>query len=143
MMRSGEARPGIHGRCPRSRTLHGMEDDMIGSGSSMTAGRNVARALATALVMLTVLVAAMAGTAMAAAPNITIAQPLTGTSTNKLNPAFSGTSSDPLDPVTLSIHAGASAGGTLIQTQTQLVPVEIAPGEAAWEIALETSLAPG
>jgi hypothetical protein len=120
-----------------------MEDDMIGSGSSMTAGRNVARALATALVMLTVLVAAMAGTAMAAAPNITIAQPLTGTSTNKLNPAFSGTSSDPLDPVTLSIHAGASAGGTLIQTQTQLVPVEIAPGEAAWEIALETSLAPG
>ena len=109
----------------------------------MTAGRNVARALVTALVMLAVLVAAMTGTAMAAAPDITITQPLTGTSTNELNPAFSGTSNDTLDPVTLSIHAGASAGGTLIQTQTQLVPVEIAPGEASWEIALETGLAPG
>jgi large repetitive protein len=128
---------------PEAADVNGMEDDMIGSGVSMTAGRNVARALATALVMLTVLVAAMTGTAMAAAPDITITQPLTGTSTNNLNPAFGGTSNDTLDPVILGIHAGASSGGALIQTQTQLVPVEIAPGEAAWEIALETALAPG
>jgi large repetitive protein len=120
-----------------------MQDHMIWSGFSMMAGRNVARAAATALVTLVVLVLGFAGSAMAAAPEIAITEPLTGTSTNTQSPIFSGTSNDVLDSVTLQIYAGASVGGSPIQTDTLLAPVEIGPEQASWEILPESPLGQG
>lgn len=103
----------------------------------MTAGKNVARALATVLVTLVALVVGFSGSALAAAPELAITQPLTGSFTNNQAPVFSGTSNDTLDPITLDIYAGASVGGTLIQAPVDLAPVEIVPGEAVWEITPE------
>ncbi|MCW3019905.1 MAG: hypothetical protein JWN10_2213, partial [Solirubrobacterales bacterium] len=57
----------------------------------MMARRPVARAIATVLGALIVLVAAQAGTALAAAPELTIDQPLSSTATANQTPVFSGT----------------------------------------------------
>jgi hypothetical protein len=90
------------------------------------------------------LVTGCVGSASAAeAPTITIAQPLTGSSTNEQLPLFSGTTSDTLDPVTLDIYAGESATGTPLQTPTMLVPHELGPLQATWEITPETPLGQG
>jgi hypothetical protein len=93
--------------------------------------------------VLVVLVVGSEGAAMAATPNVTIDAPLTGSSTNNQKPTFSGTSDDVLDPVTLDIYAGASAGGSPVQTSTDLAPLEIAPHEATWSTAPESPLEPG
>ncbi|HTD07447.1 MAG TPA: Ig-like domain-containing protein [Solirubrobacteraceae bacterium] len=109
----------------------------------MTAGRNVARALATALVTVTVLVVGFSGSAMAAAPELIISQPLAGSFKNSPTPSFTGMSNDTADPITLKIYVGASVGETPVQTLTQLVPVEVSPGEATWGLTPETALADG
>jgi hypothetical protein len=120
-----------------------VEDDMIGSGVSMTAGKNVARAFATVLVTLVALVVGFSANAMAAAPELAITQPLTGTFTNSQTPLLSGTSNDTTDPITLKIYAGASVAEPPVQTLTQLVPVEVSPGEATWGLTPEAALAAG
>jgi len=120
-----------------------MQDHMIWSGFEMTAGRNVARAAAIALLTLTVVVLGFAGSAMAAAPEVAITAPLTGTSTNSQSPIFSGTTNDVLDSVTLQIYAGASVSGSAIQTDPLLAPVEIGPEQATWEILPESPLEQG
>lgn len=109
----------------------------------MTAGRNFARALATALVTLVVLVVGFSGSAMAAAPELAITSPLAGSFTNSATPSFSGTSNDTLDAVTLKIYAGASAEETPIQTLNDLAPVEVSPGQATWEVAPAVALESG
>jgi large repetitive protein len=105
----------------------------------MMAGRNVARAFATALVALIALVAAQQGTALAAAPELTIEQPAAATATNNQTPVFSGKTNDVLDsvtsvfdPVTLDIYAGTSAVGTPVQVWTAFA-LSVA-AEGAWEI---------
>src|SRR5579862_4529265 len=103
---------------------------MVWSGASMTVERNVGRVAAAMLAVLVVLVVGCEGRAMAAAPSITIGAPSTGSSTNSQEPTFSGTTNDVLDPVTLDIYAGTSAGGSPVQTSIDLVPLEIAPQEA-------------
>jgi hypothetical protein len=70
----------------------------------MMAKRDVARAVAAVVVLLFVLVVGSVGVAMAAAPNITIDDPLTGSSTNNQTSPFNGATDDVLDPVTLAIY---------------------------------------
>ena len=120
-----------------------MGDETVDSGASMTARRNLARASTAVLAMLGVLVVWCAGTALAAEPAIVISQPHTGSSTNNQTPAFSGTSTDTLDAVTLDIYAGEGAVGTPVQEATMLMPVEVGPAEATWEIVPAAPLAPG
>jgi len=109
----------------------------------MTVERNVARAAAAVLAVLVMLVVGPAGVAMAAAPNIAIDAPLTGSSTNNQTPFFSGTTDDVLDPVTLHIYAGASATGSPAQTVVVLAPQELTPTEATWTTAPGSALEPG
>ena len=104
----------------------------------MTVGKNVARLVAAVLAVPVVLVVGPAGVAMAAPPNITIDHPLAGSSTASQTPTFSGTTDDVLDPVTLDIYAGASAGGSPVQTLTVLVPLE-----STWAATPGSALAPG
>ncbi len=119
-----------------------MEGDMAGSGTSMRARINLVRVSAAALVALAALLVGGAGSALAAAPTIMIAQPQTGSFTNDQVLSFSGTTTDTLDSVSLVIHEGSSAGGTPVQTQTLLAPTEVDPAEATWELVAET-LPPG
>jgi hypothetical protein len=120
-----------------------VEDDMIGSGVSMTAGRNVARALTAVLVTLVALVVGFSASAMAAAPELAITSPLAGSFTSSQTPSLSGTSNDTTDPITLKIYAGASVAEPPIQTLTQLVPLEVEPGGATWGLTPEVALAAG
>jgi hypothetical protein len=109
----------------------------------MTVRRNRMRAAMLALLTLLVLALGCGGVALAAEPALVIAHPTPGSSTNAQTPAFSGTSNDPVDPITLVIYAGASATGTPVQEQTLLTPTEISPQEASWEIVPVTPLAQG
>jgi hypothetical protein len=109
----------------------------------MTARRKLACASATVLAMLAVLVAACAGTALAAAPTLAIDSPHSGISSKDQSLPFSGSTDDPLNPVTLAIYAGSDAVGTPVQSPTLLMPVELGPLEGTWEIAPETPLAQG
>jgi large repetitive protein len=84
-----------------------------------------------------------AGTALAAQPVLTITKPLAGSSTGDQQPIFQGTSTDPLDQLSLEIFQGASAEGTPVQTLTLPEPVELGPEEATWELAPGSSLEPG
>ena len=111
----------------------------------MTARRNVARAVATVLGALIVLVAALQGTALAAEPELTISQPLSGTRTDDQTPLFSGTTTDTsnpitseFDPVTLDIYAGGAAAGTPVQSLTLFAPSSDDGFDDGWEIPAET-----
>jgi Bacterial Ig-like domain len=116
---------------------------MTWSGFSMTAGRIVARSAAAVVLVLVLCAVGLAGSAIAAEPQLTITQPHNGTYTKQPLPVFTGTSTDTLSSVTLDIYLGASATGTPIQTVTLLAPVELAPEEATWEITPEAPLAQG
>jgi large repetitive protein len=116
---------------------------MTWSGFSMTAGRIVARSAAAVVLVLVLCAVGLAGSAIAAEPQIAIAQPHNGEYTKQPLPIFTGTSTDPLNSVTLDIYLGASATGTPIQSVTLLAPVELGPEEATWEITPEASLAQG
>lgn len=127
-----------------------MDDDKVWSGFSMMARRNVARAIATALGVLIVLVAAGQGVALAGEPELTIDEPLNATATANQTPVFSGTTNDVLDtatsafdPVTLDIYAGGAAAGTPVQVWTALVPSQAGIGEDTWEITPATLLEHG
>ena len=102
----------------------------------MTAGRNLARAVATVLAVLLALVLGC-GVALAAEPVLTIEHPVTESYTNNQTPTFSGTTSDTLDPVTLKIYEG-SATGRLVQTRTDPAPLETGFLEASWEVTPTT-----
>ncbi len=111
----------------------------------MTARRNVARAVATVLGALIVLVAALQGTALAAAPELTI-QPFPGNATDSQTPVFSGTTNDvrdeltsAFDPVTLDIYAG----GSFVQASTADAPAQTGLSEDTWEITPATPLEQG
>jgi len=95
------------------------------------------------LVILAVLVLGYSGVAVAAEPALVMAHPTTGISTNEQTPSFSGTTTDPLDPVTLVIYAGTSVGGTPVQEQTLLAPTEVSAEEGTWEIVPAVPLAQG
>ncbi len=105
----------------------------------MTAGKHVTRAAIAGFAAAVMLVLAPAGTAMAARPNVAIDAPLTGSSTNDQTPAFSGTTDDTLDQITLDIYAGATATGSPVQAPTAL-PV---PLEGTWSAVPASPLAPG
>ncbi len=109
----------------------------------MTVGRNFARALALTLVTLAALVVGFSASAMAAAPELAITSPLAGSFTDSATPSISGTSNDTLDAVTLKIYAGASVGETPIQTLNDLVPLEVSPGQATWEVTPPVALESG
>ncbi len=109
----------------------------------MTVRRRLACASAVVLAMLAALAVASAGTALAAAPTLAIESPHSGISSKDQSLPFSGSTDDPLDPVTLAIYAGPAAAGTPVQTPTLLAPVELGPLEGTWEIAPETPLAQG
>jgi hypothetical protein len=109
----------------------------------MTVRKHVARLVAVVLAVPVVLVVAPASVAMAAPPNVTIDHPLAGSSTNDQTPPFSGTTDDILDPVTLDIYAGASAGGSPVQTLTVPVLLGLAPLEGTWAAEPESALEPG
>ncbi len=106
------------------------------------AGRNLARAVAAVLSVVVALAVGCCGVALAA-PNITIDQPLTGSSTNDQSPHFSGTTDDVLDAITLNVYAGASAEGSPVQTEALILPLEIGLGEASWQRTLKSTLEPG
>jgi hypothetical protein len=89
------------------------------------------------------LVLGCAGTALAAAPVLSITHPESGSSTGDQQPLFQGTSDDPSDSVLLQIHAGASSSGTLVQTATVPTPLELGPESATWEVTPASALAPG
>lgn len=116
----------------------------------MMVRRHVARAIATALGALIVLVVAQQGTALAAAPELAIDQPLEATATANQTPVFSGTTNDVLDlitlgfdPVTLDIYAGASATGSPVQAWTAFAPTQEGLLEDTWEITPATPLEQG
>ena len=115
-----------------------MEDDMVWSGVSMTAGRNLARAVATVLAVLIVLAVGCGGVALAAEPVLAIDHPVADSYTNNQTPTFSGTTNDTLDPVTLKIYEGPSATGLPVQTLTDLTPLETGLLEASWEVTPTT-----
>jgi hypothetical protein len=105
----------------------------------MTAGRDVARAGAIALVTLAALVPGSTGVALAAPPNVTIEAPVNASSTNNQRPLFSGASSDSEDLVTVQIYAGSSATGTPVQMLAPLVP----PVLGTWSAEVQAPLAQG
>jgi hypothetical protein len=126
-----------------------MDDDMAWSGGSMTAGRILARAVATMLAALVVLAAGHAGSALAATPELFIYQPASGTATSEQTPAFDGTTTDAVDPitnafdpVTLDIYKETSTTGTPVQLWTVVAPVEGTFG-GLWEITPGTPLGEG
>ncbi len=108
----------------------------------MTVERNVARAVVAMLAMLVVFAGGSQGAAMAAAPSITINAPLAGSSTNNQTPPISGTTNDVTDQMTVNIYAGASAGGTPVQTLF-VSALEISPLEGTWATAPKSALEPG
>jgi hypothetical protein len=80
-----------------------------------------------------------AGSAMAAAPHVTIAQPHPGSYTNNQTPAVSGTTNDLVDPVTVKLYAGASASASPVRTATTGFPL----ASESWEVTLAPALEPG
>jgi large repetitive protein len=102
------------------------------------AAKYVSRAVLIAITALTLLLAVEGAPAMAA-PTLTIAQPLADSSIANPSPVFAGASNDPIDPIALNIYAGASAGGTALQTPVVL----LSPVSESWQASLESSLADG
>jgi hypothetical protein len=105
----------------------------------MTAGRDVARAGAIALMTLAALILGSTGVALAAPPSVTIEAPANGGSTSNQRPLFSGASSDSEDLITVEIYAGSSATGTPVQTMALLLPTV----SGAWSAEPEAPLAQG
>jgi hypothetical protein len=107
----------------------------------MMAGRLTARALATALLTFGVLIVLAVGPVAlaAAAPTLTIEQPLAGSITTNDLPLFSGSSEDEADAVTVKVYEGPSAEGLPIAILTTTFP----PVEGKWEVATEAPLEPG
>jgi large repetitive protein len=120
---------------------------MVGSGISMTAARNLARAGATALVALVMLIAGHQGIAMAAAPELMIDQPVSGSATSQQTPVFEGTTTDALDPLTLAFDPVTlkitGNGGSPAQSWTVFAPKQEEPWGDIWEITPGSPLEEG
>jgi uncharacterized surface protein with fasciclin (FAS1) repeats len=123
---------------------------MVGSGISMTAGRNLARAAVTALAAVVVLLAALQGSAVAATPVLVIDQPLPESATSQQAPVFEGTTTDAVDPVTLAfdpvtlkIFKGTGTGGSPVQSWTVFAPKQEEPWGDIWEITPGSPLEEG
>jgi hypothetical protein len=76
------------------------------------AGERLLRVGALSLVTMAV---GLAGTAVAAPPNVTITSPLNGSVSNNRTPSFSGLAGEAGGEVTLRIYNGPTAEGTVIQ----------------------------
>lgn len=77
--------------------------------------------------------------AVADPPAVTIDSPPSGSYTASQTPEIAGSTNDVVDPVTLVIHAGASAGGETVQTLSTLLP----PLEGTWTLTPSTPLPVG
>jgi PKD domain len=76
--------------------------------------------------------------AIGAVPILTIEHPSPGSSIEDQTPSFRGTTTDPLDPVTLNLYPGATASGLPVQTRSAL-PEEI----MSWKTAAVSPLRNG
>src|SRR5439155_1164686 len=86
-----------------------------GMASPMSrAARGILRA---AVVSLVAVVSCPVCTALAAPPNVTIESPFNGRDTSNPTPSFTGAASD-ITPVTVQIHAGATAKGPVVSIAT-------------------------
>ncbi|HUA73611.1 MAG TPA: Ig-like domain-containing protein [Solirubrobacteraceae bacterium] len=99
---------------------------MVGSGMGMKGIVRLGAATGAALVALA---AGTTAAAFAEPPSLTISSPVTGTVTNERSPAFSGTTSDTLDTVTLDVYQGADTKGTRVREEI------VAPVGNAWGVA--------
>jgi hypothetical protein len=77
--------------------------------------------------------------ALAEPPNLKIDSPTAGSYVNNPTPAFSGTTEDLLDQVTLKIYAGTGVGGSLEQTLTTTFP----PSGGTWTLEPTAALSDG
>ena len=103
--------------------------------TAMKAGGYLAGAI---VAVLLVLALGPVGIATAAAPEVTIDSPLSGSTTNNPTPSFSGSTDDPFDDVTLNIYAGTTVEeGALLQTLTTL------PLSGTWSLGLSGTLTDG
>ena len=103
----------------------------------MTA-EDAARAIATVTLTLAAIVIGPVAVA-AAAPNLAIEQPVTGSTSNNDLPVFSGSSEDELNPVTVKLYAGTSAEGEPVSALVTTLP----PFGGKWEVAEEAPLEQG
>lgn len=103
----------------------------------MMARRDLARALAAALLTLLVLVGGPAAAA-SATPSLALEQPLNGSFTKNQLPLFTGTSDDESEPVTLEIYPGPSAMGVPASVATSAVP-----SGGTWSVTPEAPLVAG
>jgi hypothetical protein len=78
-------------------------------------------ALVAALIMLAC--GALASSASAAGPSLTIDSPTSGTRTKEPAPLFSGSSSDTLDAVSLTLFEGSGTAGTALPALASTIPV--------------------
>jgi Bacterial Ig-like domain len=92
------------------------------------------------------LAASLAATAMgpasiarAAAPDVTIDGPRSGSVIDNPTPTFSGGSNERIDDVTLKIYSGASVAGLAVRTLTTTVP----PLKGRWSLGPVEALADG
>jgi large repetitive protein len=102
------------------------------------AAKYVSRAVLTVIAALALLLVVEGAPAMAA-PTLTIGQPIADSSIANPSPVIAGASNDTIDPISLSIYAGASAGGTALQT----LVVQPSPVSESWEASVESSLPDG
>ncbi len=116
----------------------------------MTAGRNLVRALVATLAALVVLIAGHQGVAMAAAPELMIDQPVSGSATSQQTPVFEGMTTDALDPITLAfdpvtlkIFRGTGTGGSPVQSWTVFAPKQEEPWGDIWEATPASPLEEG
>jgi hypothetical protein len=115
----------------------------MGNGVSMRPASGAARLAATVLLTTCAFMFVFASAALAAPPTLSIVSPPAAGSTDQQQPIFQGTSTDPLDPVTVALYSGPSVTGTPLQLAVVPMPLETGPESATWEVAPESPLAPG
>jgi large repetitive protein len=102
----------------------GSEGDMVGRGGDAKAKSRLWRAMLAALLLLVLGPLASAS----AAPQLTIASPTQGSSTNQPAPTFAGEAEDTLDVVVVHVFPGEDT------TSTQVQELQAAPSEGTWGV---------
>jgi large repetitive protein len=125
-MRGGGGAASRKERFRDGESANRIESGMVGSGMGMNGIVRLGVAIGAVLAMLA---AGATATAFAEPPALTISSPPTGTLTSERSPAFSGTTSDTLDSVTLDIYQGADAKGTRVREEL------VAPIGNSWGVA--------
>jgi hypothetical protein len=105
----------------------------------MTAAVDAGRALGVLLLLSLGVAAGGAAPALAVTPQPVISQPAAGSWTKSKTPAFSGTSNDEVDPLTVRVYAGETAVGAPVQTFQTL----LAPAGGVWQLEDATALEQG